>query len=210
MNEFSEIMHALNLNVQEIINAAKTKWNFMPYKPGFVGGHCIAVDPLYLAFQARRLGIEPAIISAARKTNDEMTQFVIRELNNLLIKNEVIVNHCSIAIFGITYKGNVPDIRNSLALKFIKELISAGFNCQVHDPIADKQQVYQKHNIKLKELAEFEQASAAIIVVDHDFYRQAGLKKIIEKTAPTHILMDIPNLFIDNTEQIKHITYWSL
>jgi len=210
MNEFSEIMHALDVNVHEVVSAAKTKWNFMPYKPGFAGGHCIAVDPLYLAFQARRFGIDPVLITAARKINDEMTQFVMRELINLLVKNDINVNHCSVAIFGITYKENVPDIRNSLALKFIKELVLAGFNCQVHDPIADKQYVYKKYNIELKELADFEQASAAIFIVGHDFYRDAGLKKIIENTNPTYIVMDIPNIFIDEAEQIKPITYWSL
>lgn len=208
MNEFSKIMHALNLNVHEIIEAAKTKWSFVPFKPGFVGGHCIAVDPLYLAFKAKRHSVESDLILTARKVNDGLTCFVIQELIKNLIKNQISIDHCSIGVFGVTYKENIPDVRNSLALKFIKELKVAGFNCLVHDPFADKEIMKKKYDIELKDFEEIKAISAAIIVVGHGFYSKIGFKKIAEKMKNNPIIMDIPNLFIK--ESHEGICYWSL
>ena len=136
MNEFSKIMHALNLDMHEVLEGAKTKWSFVPYKPGFVGGHCISIDPHYMAFEAKRHGVYPELILAARKINDGITKFVIQSMTKLLIKNKVNTSDVSIGIFGVSYKENVPDIRNSLALKLFKELKTYGFNCRVHDPFA--------------------------------------------------------------------------
>ena len=138
MNEFTKITHALDLNTHEIIEAAKTKWSFMPYKPGFVGGHCISIDPHYLAFKAKRIGVQPELMLAARRVNDGMTQFIIQSMMKILIQNNIDKNNLSIGVFGVSYKENVPDLRNSLSLKLVKELREYGFICHVHDPLTDE------------------------------------------------------------------------
>ncbi|MBA3537032.1 MAG: nucleotide sugar dehydrogenase, partial [Tatlockia sp.] len=192
MNEFSEIMHAMNLNVHEILEAAKTKWSFVPFKPGFVGGHCISVDSLYLAFKAKRIGVQHDLILTARKINDGITKFVRHELIDILIKNDVAVKNCPVGIFGITYKENIPDIRNSIALKFIKELKQTGFNCQINDPCADEKILSDHYDLKIKKFEKITNISVAIILVGHDFYREIGLEKFLEKMEGPKIIMDIP------------------
>lgn len=212
MNEFSQIMHALELNTHEIIEAAKTKWSFFPIKPGFVSGHCIPVDPLYLAFKAKQVGVEHDLILTARKVNDGMTHFIINELNKLFIKYNIPIDNSPIGIFGITYKENTPDIRNNIALKFIKELKASGFTCQIHDPFADKQQVLNKYKIELLDFEQIDNISAAIIIIGHDYYSKQGVKQILAKITPSanspKIIMDIPNLFIGTVMENTH--YWSL
>lgn len=210
MNEFAEIMHAMNLDMHEIIEAAKTKWNFGHYKPGLVGGHCIAVDPLYLAFKAKRLGVNSDLMTTARKINDNITLFIVRELNKILMNNNMNIKESNIGIFGITYKENSPDIRNSLALKLIKELKSSSYNCQIHDPFADKQVVKEKYLFELKEFAEINELSIAIVVVDHDYYRQIGIEKFLTKFTTQPIILDIPNLFVNSAHQFKELQYWHL
>jgi UDP-N-acetyl-D-galactosamine dehydrogenase len=210
MNEFAEIMHALKLNTHEIIEAAKTKWSFVPYKPGFVGGHCIAVDPHYLVFKAKRLGIIPDLILTARKVNDGITAFVTKELIRLLIKNNVNVNDSVIGIFGISYKANTPDIRNSVSLKLVKELRNMGLQLKVNDPMADKNLVKKKYDFELKDFEDMSGLTAAIITVDHDDYRSQGIEKFLAKLDNKPILMDIPNLFVEQINDFKHIDYWSL
>jgi len=208
MNEFSKIMHALNLNMHEIIEGAKTKWGFLPFKPGFVGGHCISIDPHYLGFLAKRHGVQPELISAARRVNDGMTQFLIQSMIKLLVKNKIEMTHLSIGIFGVTYKEDVLDTRNSLALKLIKELKEYGFNLHIHDPLTDEY-TQDMQGVSLENFDEINALSIAIIIVAHDFYR-TNLKQILGKCNNPKILMDIPNLFIDDYQQYENLIYWSL
>ncbi|MDI9819353.1 MULTISPECIES: nucleotide sugar dehydrogenase [unclassified Legionella] len=211
MNEFAQIMHALNLDTHEIIEGAKTKWSFAPFKPGFVGGHCIAVDPQYLAFKAKRHGVEPKLILTARQINDGMTQFIIHEMNKILIRNKIFFKEIRIGLFGVTYKENVPDIRNSLSFKLIKEFKDYGYEVIVHDPLADKKIVQNRYGVDLQEFNTIQDLSVAIIIVQHDFYREMGLEKFITRFSKTGLLMDIPNLFIEEGNNLDSpIIYWSL
>lgn len=209
MNEFAQIMHTLDLNVHEIIEAAKTKWSFVPFKPGFVGGHCIAVDPHYLIFKAKRAGYHPDLLLAARKINDGMPQFVVQEVMKLFIKNDLNITKAKIGVFGLTYKENTPDLRNSLALKLVQVLKSAGFNYQVHDPVADKQVVLDRYQLKLDELEDMNDLAIAIMVVGHDFYLQQGAHEITTRLQHPKLLMDIPNMFA-SVRLDYDVTYWSL
>lgn len=209
MNEFSEIMHAMNLNVHEIIEAAKTKWSFVHFKPGFVGGHCISIDSLYLAFKAKRVNVQHDLILAARKINDGITTFVKNELINLLIKNNISFHNCTVGVFGITYKENIPDVRNSLALKFIKEIKAAGINCKINDPLVNKNNIKSKYGLEIEEFDAVDDISVAIILVAHDVYRKAGLTKFLDKMGTKKIIIDIPNLFVD-IKKSDNIHYWSL
>ncbi len=210
MNEFSEIMHALGVNVHEIIEAAKTKWSFVPFKPGFVGGHCISIDSLYLAFKAKRVGVQHDLILAARKVNDGITKFVRHELIDIMIKKNIPVQNCKVGIFGLTYKENIPDIRNSMALKLVKELRLAGFDCLLNDPCADKTVLEEDYGFKFKSFEDIKDISIAIIVVGHDFYRKVGFEHFLDKMGSQKIVMDIPNLFIDTQKNYPNILYWSL
>jgi len=206
MNEFSKIMHALDLDMHEIIEGAKTKWGFIPYKPGFVGGHCISIDPLYLAFKAKQYAIQPDLILTARKVNDGMTQFVIQSMMKLLVKNKSDFHNLHIGILGISYKENVLDLRNSLSLKLLKELREYKFNCSVHDPLVH----HDVQQVELKPFDELTDLSVVIIAVGHDFYREVGIKKILSKCHKNPIIMDIPNLFIDDHKHCNDLVYWNL
>ncbi|MFA5959618.1 MAG: nucleotide sugar dehydrogenase [Tatlockia sp.] len=210
MNEFAQIMHALDVNVHEVLEAAKTKWSFVPFKPGFVGGHCIAIDPLYLAYKAKRIGVPHDLILTARRVNDGMTHFVLSSLSNLMTKYPRANKKLPIGVFGITYKENSCDTRSSLALKFIKELKMAGFDCKVHDPLADKDYVAKKYNITLLPLEEMHSLAAMVIIVGHDFYREVGLNKLIEQCEKPVIVMDVPNLFVNEGAEHENIHYWNL
>lgn len=206
MNEYTKLMHALNIDMHEVINAAKTKWGFIPFKPGFVGGHCISIDPHYFAFKAKRHGIQPELILAARRVNDGITQFVIQSMIKLLIKNNIDKNNLTIGIFGISYKENVPDLRNSLALKLIKELREYGFNCQVHDPLVP----LNTPKIKLDKFENVKNLSVSIIAVGHDYYKKIGLETFLLKCKQPNVIMDIPNLFATEHKQYKNLIYWNL
>ena len=209
MNEFSMVMHALNLDTHEIIEGAKTKWSFLPYKPGLVGGHCISIDPLYLAFQAKRHGVNTNLLYTARKINDGMTGFIIQSLVKLLINNNVNTSHSTIGIFGISYKENTIDSRNSLSLKLVKELCEYGFKCVVNDPFDHDLESHQSP-VVLNEFKDMENLSVAIILVAHDFYKEAGLKTFIDKCVKPAIVMDIPNLFVNEGRALEGIIYWNL
>ena len=208
MNEFAKIMHALHLNTHEIIEGAKTKFSFVPFKPGFVGGHCISIDPHYLAFEAKRKGVQPELILAARRVNDSMTQFVIESMIRLLMEHKMDIANAVIGIFGISYKENVIDVRNSLALKLLKELKEYGFTCLVHDPL-DYGTSLEHNKIRLERFDSLGDLSVAIVAVAHDFY-QNKLDEILTKCKSPKILMDIPNVFVDSLEQKESFVYWSL
>ncbi len=209
MNEFSKIMHALNLDVDEIIEGAKTKWSFVPYKPGFVGGHCISIDPHYLAFQAKRHGVFPELILSARRVNDEMTGFVIQSMLGLSVKNKMDLTKTNLAVLGIAYKENVADIRNSLSLKLIKELQAYNLPCQVHDPL-DYATIRVNEAVHLVEFNQLEQMSVVILVNAHDYYKEIGLAAILAKCTQPCILMDLPHLFADEHHLFKNVIYWHL
>ena len=210
MNEFAQIMKALDLNVHEIIEAAKTKWSFVPFKPGLVGGHCIAVDPHYLIFKAKRLGLHPDLLLTARKINDGMPQFIANEVIKLFIKNNLNIAEAKIGIFGLAYKENTPDLRNSLSLKLIKICKNFGFNYLVHDPLVDKKMVLDKYQLKLNEFEEIKGLTMAIILVGHNYYLEKGIQGLIERLESPRIIMDIPNSFSTQASAFPEVIYWSL
>ncbi|AHE66557.1 nucleotide sugar dehydrogenase [Legionella oakridgensis] len=211
MNEFARIMHALDINVQEVLDAAKTKWNFSDYKPGLVGGHCIAVDPLYLAFKAKQHGVEPSMILTARRINDDITHFIIEQMIKLLIKNRSNLNLITIGILGVTYKEDIPDIRNSLMLKLISELDEYQINYVIHDPHADKSLLLSKYHLKLVDFADLQELDVLLLGVGHTFYLNHGLSSIVSKLKQPGLFMDIPSLFkeVDKSD-FKNIIFWNL
>lgn len=202
-------MHALHLNMHEILEGAKTKWSFVPFKPGLVGGHCISVDPLYLVFQAKRYGIQTDLVTTARKVNDDITKFILQSMVKLLITNQVDTSSITVGLFGISYKANTLDSRNSLSLKLAKEIREYGFNCLIHDPLDFQQHKHPAH-ASLSSLEDMQDLSAAIILVGHDYYRDLGIQSFINKCKTPNIIMDIPNLFVKENQVLQDVTYWSL
>ncbi len=166
VNELSLIFERMGIDTHEVLNAAGTKWNFLPYKPGLVGGHCIGVDPYYLTHKADSLGYHPQVILAGRRINDNMGVHIANRVIKLMTQNNLAVNKAKVLVLGITFKENCPDIRNSKAIDVIRELQSFGADVEVYDPQADASEVMHEYNISLTpELNK--KYSAIVLAVSH-------------------------------------------
>jgi len=179
VNELALIFDRLNLDTLEVLKAAGTKWNFLPFKPGLVGGHCIGVDPYYLAFKAQEVGYHPQIILAGRRTNDEMPYFVANKVVKLLIQKGHTVKGSKALVLGITFKEGCPDIRNSKVIDLIQELKEFGIEVEVYDPLASGEEVKKEYGIELlKELPELDKYEAIILAVAHEEFKKLDIFKI--------------------------------
>jgi UDP-N-acetyl-D-galactosamine dehydrogenase len=172
MNELSAICQALGIDTGDVIDAAKTKWNFMPFYPGLVGGHCIGVDPYYLTHRAEKAGHHPEVILAGRRINDNVGQRIARECTRRLSQRGCA--SALVTVLGLTFKENVPDIRNSKVPDIVKELQSFGVSVQVHDPLALAEEADHEYGIKLVAANALRPADAVILSVAHDDYVSAG------------------------------------
>ena len=209
MNEFTQIMHAINLDMQEVIKAASTKYNFIPYFPGLVGGHCISIDPEYMVFLAQRHGIQTPLISSAREVNNRLTQFILSALLKFLIQAPHHSVPYQIGIFGLTYKPNVPDTRNSLVFKFIKECEGYPFEFQLHDPFFENKQISNNPKLTIKYFDDINMLDICMLFVSHDAYHTCGIETFIGKCKKPVIIMDIANMFYTDMKP-KDIKYWHL
>jgi UDP-N-acetyl-D-galactosamine dehydrogenase len=172
MNELSEIFSALGLDIGDVLAAAQTKWNFLPFYPGLVGGRCIGVDPYYLTHRAEKAGYRPEVILAGRRINDSVGQRVAREcLHRLSRRNHA---HATVTVLGMTFKENVPGTRNSKAVDIVRELGAGGVAVQVHDPLALPEEVQHEYGIILGKLEELAPADAVVLAVAHDDYVMQG------------------------------------
>lgn len=175
MNELSVIFHKLDIDVTDVLEAAGTKWNFLPFKPGLVGGHCIGVDPYYLTHRAEQVGYHPQVILAGRQINDAMGRFVARETMKLVLQNED-TGRARVSILGITFKPDVPDCRNSKVLDIVAELEAYGARVTVADPLADPDAVRREFGLDLTPIEDMNSADAVIFAVPHREYREQGWK----------------------------------
>ncbi len=178
VNELSKIFSLLNIDTNEVLEAASTKWNFLNFKPGLVGGHCIGVDPYYLAQKAQEIGYHPEIILAGRRLNDSMGKYVASETIKLMIKKGINVNHSKILILGFTFKENCPDVRNTKVIDIYNELISYGSIVEICDPIAKTEEVKKVYEINIKNdlsLLDFNQYSAIILAVAHEQFKELSI-----------------------------------
>ena len=172
MNELSLIFQALDIDTADVLAAARTKWNFMPFQPGLVGGHCIGVDPYYLTFRAERAGYHPEVILAGRRINDSMGQRVARECVRGLLRRKTQAG--VVTVLGLTFKENVPDTRNSRVIDIVHELQSFGLLVQLHDPWADGVDAKHEYGVSLMELNALQPADAVVLAVAHDLYVDGG------------------------------------
>ena len=187
VNELALIFDRLGIDTLEVLEAAGTKWNFLPFKPGLVGGHCIGVDPYYLAYKAKEVGYHPQIILAGRRTNDEMGVFIANKLIKLMIHKGHTIKGSSVLVLGITFKENCPDIRNSRVIDVIRELQDFGINVDVYDPWANEEEVRREYGLDLLEnLPPLAKYDAVVLAVAHDEFKKLPLQKSDEQ-----VLFDI-------------------
>ncbi|WP_148164055.1 Vi polysaccharide biosynthesis UDP-N-acetylglucosamine C-6 dehydrogenase TviB [Nitratiruptor sp. SB155-2] len=198
VNELALIFDKLNIDTLDVLEAAGTKWNFLPFRPGLVGGHCIGVDPYYLAYKAKEVGYHPQIILAGRRTNDEMGVFVANKVVKLLIHKGHKVKGSKALVLGITFKENCPDIRNSRVIDVINELQDFGIHVDVYDPWADKEEVEHEYGIELLEKSpEFNDYDAIILAVAHNQFKQLDFSKRPESCVVYDIKGVLPKEVVD-------------
>ena len=205
VNELALIFDKLGIDTNDVLEAAGTKWNFLKFKPGLVGGHCIGVDPYYLAYKAKEIGYHPEIILAGRRTNDNMGIFVANKLVKLMIQKGHTIKGSKVLILGITFKENCPDIRNSRVIDVIKELQEFGINVDVYDPWADREEVKREYNIDLMENGKLkmENYDGIVLAVAHKEFKKIEEKLKKNKLTNTpltnnQVIYDIKGFFDKN------------
>jgi UDP-N-acetyl-D-galactosamine dehydrogenase len=211
MNELAMIFDIMGINTLEVLEAAGTKWNFLPFRPGLVGGHCIGVDPYYLTFKAEALGYHPEMILAGRRINDGMGKYIAEKTVKLLIKQGKAVKGAQVAVLGITFKENVPDLRNTRVVDIVNELEDYGVKVLVHDPLADAQEALQYYGLETVAIEALEGVDAVVVSVLHTAYLTLGLDGIAKLCANgSPIVVDVKGAFDPEQAKFKNITYYQL
>ncbi len=172
VNELSVIFERMNIDTIEVLEAAGTKWNFLPFRPGIVGGHCIGVDPYYLTHKAQETGYNPQVILAGRRINDNMARYIARNVIRIMIKNKIDVSNSKVGIMGFTFKEDCPDIRNTKVIDLILEFEKWGIDVIVNDPLADVDTVNKEFGVKIKKLSEFQNIDSLVVAVAHSEYKK--------------------------------------
>ena len=210
MNELAIIFDKMGIDTKEVLAAAGTKWNFIPFYPGLVGGHCIGVDPYYLTYKSDMLGYHPEIILAGRRINDGMAEFVANQTIKQMIKSGISIKNSKVTILGLTFKENCPDIRNSKVIRLIHELQEFGCQIEINDPIANPENTEDEYNLTLTQWDELHAADAIIAAVPHRFYLSMPLHDILTKLKSGGVFLDIKSAF-DREEITKAgINLWRL
>jgi UDP-N-acetyl-D-glucosamine/UDP-N-acetyl-D-galactosamine dehydrogenase len=198
INELALIFNKLDIDTESVLEAAGTKWNFLPFRPGLVGGHCIGVDPYYLTHKALEVGYNPEMILAGRRLNDSMGGYVADQVSKLMTKNRIHLVDANILIMGLTFKENCPDLRNTRVVDLVKEF--EGFNCNVdiYDPWVDKDEAIHEYNIKPIDKPVTGKYDAIILAVSHDEFKQLSVAQIRAYGKDNHVLYDIKYLLKAN------------
>ncbi len=191
MNELSLIFHRIGIDTLEVLEAAGTKWNFLPFRPGLVGGHCIGVDPYYLTTKAEMLGYTPQVILAGRRINDGMGKYVAEQIIKKMIAHDLPVKGADVIVLGMTFKENCPDLRNSKVIDVVRELTSFGVKVWIHDPIADAGECEHEYGVTLTPWAGLPKAAAMVAAVSHAEYAQMGIGALAERLVPGALFADV-------------------
>lgn len=206
MNELALICERIGVNTREIIEAASTKWNFIPFYPGLVGGHCIGVDPYYLSSLSEEVGHHPEVILAGRRLNDSMSGYVANSILKKLAQRGGSIRNARIGVFGITFKENVPDIRNSKSIDLVEELQSYGVNCLVHDAHADVDEA-KRAGIELVDMDQMKDLEIMVLSVAHSTYTDDP--NFLDRIVPGGVLVDIKSVFVGQ-DLPDAMGYWAL
>lgn len=207
MNELSVVFDRLEIDTQEVLAAAKTKWNFLPFHPGLVGGHCIGVDPYYLTSKAEQAGVHPQVILAGRRTNDGMASFVVERTVKELIAACKPIRGSKVAVVGVTFKENVPDVRNSRVPEICKGLEEYGAEVLVFDPLADPNEVAGEYGLKLGELSQLEGSDAILFAVPHEGLSESVVAMLNHEN--TAVLVDVKGA-VSKSSVANGVRYWRL
>lgn len=211
MNELSIIFNKLGIDTQAVLRAASTKWNFLKFTPGLVGGHCIGVDPYYLTYKAEQIGYHSQIILAGRKINDDMGKYVAENTLKQLIKADRQIKGCKVLVMGITFKENCPDTRNSKVIDIINELKEYGIEIKVVDPLAEESEVQREYGIKLSKIEDIIDVDAVIFAVPHEKFKDITLKNLKKIYRDDKlVLIDIKGMFNKKAAEDLNYLYWRL
>lgn len=200
VNELALIFHKLGIDTLEVLEAAGTKWNFLPFRPGLVGGHCIGVDPYYLTHKAQEVGYHPEVILSGRRINDGMGSYIAETVIKMMTKKRIVVVGANILVLGLTFKENCPDLRNTRAIDIIKELQGYHANVDVYDPWANPEEAEHEYNITPVSSPKEGHYDAVILAVSHDQFKQMGAQKVRALGNNNCILYDVKSLF-----SIEHV-----
>jgi UDP-N-acetyl-D-glucosamine/UDP-N-acetyl-D-galactosamine dehydrogenase len=212
MNELAMLFYNMDISIYDVLDAAETKWNFLPFRPGLVGGHCIGVDPYYLTYKAQEIGYTPEVILAGRSTNDAMHKFIAQQITKQIVSMGKDLSDVCVVLFGITFKENVRDVRNSKVAALYKELKDFGVNPTVYDPHADREEVQKEYDIKLTAKDALPKADVLIVAVAHDEFvamTPQELKKYMSSD-DNCLLADVKQVYTKSDVEGVGIAYWSL
>jgi UDP-N-acetyl-D-galactosamine dehydrogenase len=211
MNELALIFHRLGIDTKSVLEAAGTKWNFLRFSPGLVGGHCIGVDPYYLTAKAESVGYHPQVILSGRRINNGMGKFVAEQTMKLLSQLPRPVNELKVAVLGLTFKENVPDLRNSKVPDIINELREYGVQVIVHDPIAESEEAVHEYGIKLVDLKQIKDVDGVIVAVAHRSFLEMGMGELLKplRDQKSGVLIDVKSI-LDPSKVPSSIKYWRL
>lgn len=211
MNELSIIFNKMGIDTKSVLEAAGTKWNFLNFFPGLVGGHCIGVDPYYLTYKAEEMGYHSQIILAGRKINDDMGKYVAEQTVKLLIKADKQIKGSKVAVFGITFKENCPDVRNTKVVDVINELFEYGIEAKVVDPQADREDLWEEYRLTLCSIEDLDGMDALIFAVPHNEFKELNLLQLKKLYAnDKHPLIDIKGMFDGKEAEKEGFLYWRL
>lgn len=213
MNELSIIFNKMGIDTQSVLKAAGTKWNFLNFYPGLVGGHCIGVDPYYLTYKAEQLGYHSQIILSGRRINDDMGKYVAESLVKNLIKADIPVKGAKVAILGFTFKENCPDTRNTKIIDIVKELQEYGIEPKITDEAADADEAERLYGVKFVSMAEIKEMDAVVLAVAHDEFKalsKADLDKLFKTGNNKKVLVDIKGLLNRKDFETEDYLYWRL
>jgi len=210
MNELALIFDKLGIDTKNVLEAAGTKWNFLPFKPGLVGGHCIGVDPYYLTFKAESEGYHPQIILSGRRINDNMGRFIVEKTVKIMINQGLSIKGAKIGVLGLTFKEDCPDLRNTRVIDIIDELNSYGTNVLVHDAISDPKDALAYYDVNLCIWEDLKDLSALILAVPHKAYLKKTISEFKSMLAPGGCLIDVKSVF--DLEEVKEsgVNFWRL
>ena len=210
MNELSLIFHKMGIDTLEVLQAAGTKWNFLPFRPGLVGGHCIGVDPYYLTHKADMLGYHPQVILAGRRINDGMGKFIAEQTVKEMIAAGSHIKGAKVSVLGLTFKENCPDLRNSRVIDVIHELISYGIEVHVHDPVPDQHEAMHEYGITLETWEQLPAANAIVVAVSHQEFADKSLAEYQAKLSANGVLIDVKAIFDPQAVKAAGIPFWRL
>jgi len=209
MNELALIFDRMGIRTADVLEAAGTKWNFLRFTPGLVGGHCIGVDPYYLTTKAQELGYLPEVILAGRRINNNVGPFIAQKTVKMLVRNDVPLSKSKVGILGLTFKENVPYLRNSKIPDIVAELATFGIDAMVHDPMGDPAEAFEEYKIRITPLEKFQQLDALILAVAHKDYI-ASPASLYERVKDGGAVIDVKSALLPSPKPPRGIRLWSL